>query len=51
MLLLFFAVDDFREVAQLMSKTHKFGGQILTNGRVEFLPVYWHEGVHTNVDK
>ncbi len=37
-----FSVDDFREVALLMLKTHKFGGQCITNGRAEFLPVHWY---------
>eukprot|EP00731_Ephydatia_muelleri_P020497 Em0013g224a len=39
-------VDDFREVAQLMLKTHHFEGQASRDGdgggRVEFLPVHWH---------
>lgn len=40
------SVDDFREVAQLMLKTHQFEGQAPRDGdgggRVEFLPVHWH---------
>ena len=50
----FHLVDDFREVAQLMLKTHKFGGQVMTKGRVEFLPVHWHSALLENdadVDK
>ena len=35
-------VDDFREVAQLMLKTHRFSKQVATGGRVEFLPIHWH---------
>ena len=47
-------VDDFREVAQLMLKTHKFNGRSITNSRVEFLPVHWHAALHgddTGVDE
>jgi phospholipase DDHD2 len=50
-------VDDFREVAQLMLKTHKsIGGQSPTKGRVEFLPIHWHSplltetNIHTQVN-
>ena len=50
-------VDDFREVAQLMLKTHRFTGQAPregdNGGRVEFLPVHWHTALHgddTGVD-
>ena len=52
-----FAVDDFREVAQLMLKTHRFVSQAPlagdNGGRVEFLPVHWHAALHgddTGVD-
>ena len=44
-LLLFAVVDDFREVALLMLKTHKFGGRMVTNRRVEFLPVNWYSSL------
>ena len=44
-------VDDFREVAQLMLKTHQFTYQAPregdSGGRVEFLPVHWHSKLHT----
>ena len=44
------AVDDFREVSQLMLRTHRFAGQAAqegdTGGRVEFLPVHWHTALH-----
>ena len=43
-------VDDFREVSQLMLRTHRFAGQAPqegdTGGRVEFLPVHWHTALH-----
>ena len=52
-----YLVDDFREVAQLMLKTHRFTGQAPregdNGGRVEFLPVHWHTALHgddTGVD-
>ena len=52
-----FPVDDFREVAQLMLKTHRFVSQAPqvgdNGGRVEFLPVHWHAAMHgddTGVD-
>ena len=51
-------VDDFREVAQLMLKTHRFTAQAPhsgdNGGRVEFLPVHWHAALHgddTGVDR
>lgn len=54
---LLFTVDDFREVAQLMLKTHRFVSQAPqigdNGGRVEFLPVHWHAALHgddTGVD-
>ena len=44
------AVDDFREVSQLMLRTHRFAGQAPqegdTGGRVEYLPVHWHSALH-----
>lgn len=44
------AVDDFREVSQLMLHTHRFVGQAPqegdTGGRVEYLPVHWHSALH-----
>lgn len=44
------AVDDFREVSQLMLRTHRFMGQAPqegdSGGRVEFLPVHWHTALH-----
>lgn len=50
-------VDDFREVAQLMLRTHRFTGQAPRGGdgggRVEFLPIHWHaalQGENTGVD-
>ena len=50
-------MDDFREVAQLMLKTHRFVAQAPQGsddgGRVEFLPVHWHAALHgddTGVD-
>ena len=53
----FLTVDDFREVAQLMLKTHRFMSQAPqggdNGGRVEFLPVHWHAALHgddTGVD-
>ena len=43
-------VDDFREVSQLMLKTHRFAGQAPqegdNGGRVEYLPVHWHAALH-----
>ena len=43
-------MDDFREVSQLMLRTHRFVGQAPqkgdTGGRVEFLPVHWHTALH-----
>lgn len=55
---LYIAVDDFREVSQLMLHTHQFNGQQSRagdqGGRVEFLPVHWHETLHcadTGVDR
>ena len=55
-------VDDFREVSQLMLKTHKFPHQEVQGvgeelrgsrgGRVEFLPVHWHSKLHSaSVDR
>lgn len=46
-------VDDFREVSQLMLHTHQFAGQMPlggtdTGGRVEFLPVHWHDALHSD---
>ncbi len=54
------AVDDFREVSQLMLKTHTFPGRdglppesevngqsSRGSGRVEYLPVHWHAKLHT----
>ena len=58
------AVDDFREVSQLMFRTHKFqgkGGMAGSEfgessqghggdwrGRIEYLPVHWHSTLHTS---
>ena len=54
-----YVVDDFREVSQLMLKTHDFPGRGGpgsemgessrgdTRGRVEYLPVHWHSRLHT----
>lgn len=43
-------VDDFREVSQLMLKTHEFSQaaprQGDSGGRVEYLPVHWHTTLH-----
>ena len=45
-----YAVDDFREVSQLMLKTHMFSAaaprQGDYGGRVEYLPVHWHATLH-----
>jgi len=45
-------VDDFREVSQLMLHTHQFTGQQPRGGdmggRVEFLPVHWHDALHND---
>ena len=46
-------VDDFREVSQLMLHTHQFTGQqprggTDSGGRVEFLPVHWHDALHSD---
>ena len=45
-------MDDFREVSQLMLKTHEFARQASRDGdgggRVEFLPVHWHSKLHTS---
>ena len=40
-----FVVDDFREVSQLILKTHRFTKQAASGGRVEFLPIHWHTGL------
>ncbi len=48
---MYVVVDDFREVSQLMLKTHLFSGQAArggdSGGRVEYLPVHWHAKLHT----
>ena len=52
-------MDDFRDVSQLMLYTHQFAGQLPHDGkdlggRVEFLPVHWHDALHsenTGVDE
>ena len=51
-------MDDFREVSQLMLKTHLFSQaaprQGDSGGRVEYLPVHWHAALHKDecgVDK
>jgi len=55
-------VDDFREVSQLMFRTHQFQGKEGVagpefgessqegglRGRVEYLPVHWHSSLHTS---
>ena len=46
-------MDDFREVSQLMLHTHQFTGQqprggTDSGGRVEFLPVHWHDALHSD---
>ena len=46
-------VDDFREVSQLMIHTHQFAGQLPrggtdSGGRIEFLPVHWHDALHSD---
>ena len=47
----FILVDDFREVSQLMLKTHHFSNQAPRDGdnggRAEYLPVHWHKKLHT----
>ena len=48
-----FVVDDFREVSQLMLHTHQFTGQLPrggtnSGGRVEYLPVHWHDALHSD---